>query len=121
MRAMSFRDYLHEMTEESRHNELTAYLMFLAGVMFFVGGILESLSLAENPEWFIFIPYHAESIAGAALGLSLIVSGLSLIVYGIVAGVRYSRKRVWLMQEIRKATRLEEEAFMRKRPGKKSR
>lgn len=121
MRAMSFRDYLHEKSEESRHNETIAYLMFLAGAIFFVGGIMETLSLTENPEWFIFIPYHTEPIAGAVLGLSLTVSGLSLIVFGIATGLNYSRKRNWYMQELRKATTLEEDALMRKRRTKKSR
>ena len=116
---MSFRDYLHEKTEESRHNETLAYLMFLTGAIFFVGGILESLSLAENPEWFIFIPYHTEPLAGAVLGLALIISGLSLIVFGITAGISYSRHRRWYMQELRKATALEEESLMRKKRTKK--
>jgi len=74
---MSFRDYLHEKTEESRHNESVAYLMFLAGAVFFVGGILETLSLAkvilvEDPEWFLFIPYYTKAYVGAVLGLPLI-------------------------------------------------
>mgnify|MGYP006910663535 FL=1 len=45
MKAMSFRDYLHEKAEELRHNETLAYLIFLAGAIFFVGGIIETLSL----------------------------------------------------------------------------
>jgi len=121
MGTMSFRDYLHEKSEESRHNEITAYLMFLAGAIFFVGGILESLSLAENPEWFIFIPYHTEPLAGAALGLALTITGLSLMVFGIAAGIRYSSKRRWYMQELHKATTLEEDSLMRKRHTTKSR
>ncbi|MEM2281413.1 MAG: hypothetical protein QXZ68_05435 [Candidatus Bathyarchaeia archaeon] len=44
---MSFRDYLHEKAEESRHNETTAYLMFLAGTVFFVGGVLETLFISQ--------------------------------------------------------------------------
>ena len=36
MRVMSFRDYLHEKAEESRHNENQAYLMFPAGAIFFL-------------------------------------------------------------------------------------
>lgn len=47
--------------------------MFPAGAIFFVGGILETLNLAETPEWFIFIPYHTEPVEGAVLGLSLII------------------------------------------------
>ncbi len=42
MKAMSFRNYLHEKAEESRHSETLAYLMFLAGAIFFVGDILET-------------------------------------------------------------------------------
>ncbi|GAI03050.1 unnamed protein product, partial [marine sediment metagenome] len=101
MKAMSFRDYLHEKAEESRHNETLAYLMFLAGAIFFVGGILETLSLAGNPEWFLFIPYHTEPIAGAVLGLTLIISGSALLVFGVAAGLSRSRARGWYMQELR--------------------
>jgi len=105
---MSFREYLHEKAEESRYNETCAYLMFLAGTMFFVGGILETLSVGEDPHWFIFIPYYTEPFAGAILGLTLIISGLSLIVFGIVAGLTYSRDRGWYMQELRKANYAED-------------
>jgi hypothetical protein len=121
MKAMSFRDYLHEKAEESRHNETLAYLMFLVGATFFVGGILETLSLTGNPEWFLFIPYHTEPIAGAVLGLTLIISGSALIVFGVAAGLSRSRARGWYMQELRKATSLEELSLKRKKRNKKSR
>ena len=121
MKAMSFRDYLHEKAEESRHNENLAYLMFLAGAIFFIGGILETLSLAGNPEWLLFIPYHTEPLAGAVLGLTLIISGFTLIVFGIAAGLSRSRARSWYMQELRKATSLEELSLRRKKRNKKPR
>jgi len=105
---MSFKEYLHEKAEESRHNETLAYLMFLAGAIFFVGGILETLSLAKEPNWFIFIPYHTEPYAGAVLGLTLIISGMSLTFFGVAVGVSYSRDRGWYMQELRKANSIEE-------------
>lgn len=82
--------------------------MFLAGAVFFVGGILETLSLTENPEWLLFIPYYTEPHAGAALGLTLIISGFSLVIFGIAAGIFCSRDRGWYMQELRKANSLEE-------------
>jgi len=100
---MSFADYSHEKAEESRHNETLAYLMFLAGVVFFVGGILETLSLGESPSWFVIIPYFAEASAGMFLGLTMVISGLSLVVFGLVAGVSYSRGRGWYMRELSKA------------------
>jgi len=115
---MSFREYLHEKAEESRHNEVVAYLMFLAGAMFFVGGILVTLCLAGEPNWLLFIPYHTESHAGAVLGLTLIISGLSLIVFGIATGINYSHERSWYMQELRKANSLEE--VLLSKPAKSS-
>ena len=105
---MSFREYLHEKAEESRHNETCAYLMFLAGTMFFVGGTLETLSVGENPNWFVFIPYYTEPFAGGILGLTLIITGLSLIVFGIVSGLTYARDRGWYMEELRKANAVED-------------
>lgn len=109
---MSFRDYLHEKAEESRHNEMSAYLMFLAGAVFFVGGILETLSLASSlnkiPEWFLFIPYCSELTVGTVLGLSMVISGFTLMILGIAAGINYSKDRSWYMKELQKACSLEE-------------
>jgi uncharacterized membrane protein YiaA len=117
---MSFRDYLHEKAEESRHNETLAYLMFLAGAVFFIGGMLESLSLSQNTSWFLFIPYAAEVTAGSFLGLTLMISGASLIIFGIAAGMNYSHDRGWYMQELCKATSMDE-VMMEKKSGKNNR
>ncbi len=116
---MSFRDYLHEKAEESRHNETVAYLMFLAGTIFFVGGILENLLISGvvgiKPEWFLIIPYYAVFHSGTVLGLALIICGLTLIVYGITTGISYSRDRGWYMNELRKANSMEEVLLSKKR------
>jgi len=117
---MSFRDYLHEKAEESRHNETLAYLMFLAGAVFLVGSMLESLSLSQNPSWFLFIPYCAEATAGSFLGLTLTLSGDSLIIFGIAAGINCSHDRGWYMQELPKATSLDE-VMMEKKSEKNNR
>jgi len=104
---MSFREYLHEKAEESRHNETLAYLMFLAGAVFFVGGILETVALTPEPSWFLFIPYNLNAGAGSFLGLTMIICGFSLTVFGVAAGINYSHDRGWYMQELSKATSVE--------------
>src|SRR3990170_3180590 len=104
---MSIQDYLHEKAEESRHNEVIAYMMFLAGSVFFVGGILSSLSLSEEPSWFLFIPYFAEFTQGMFLELAFLVVGLFLIVVGIATGLHYYRDRSWYMRGLCKASTAE--------------
>lgn len=111
---INFIDYLHEKAQESRNKETQACLMFLAGAIFFIGGILENLCLTKNAEWLIFIPYHTEPLAGAVLGLSLIVSGLCLMVFGIVAGLICRHSRRWYIEELRKITSKEELKLMQR-------
>jgi len=118
---MSFNDYLHERAEESRHNETLAYLIFLAGAVFFVGGMLETLSLSGNYSWFLFLPYSSEPNAGTFLGLTLMISGISLIVFGIATGIHCSRDRSWYMQEVHKTSSLEENLHKKSMKGERKR
>jgi fatty acid desaturase len=111
---MSFSDYMHERAEESRHNETLAYLIFLAGAVFFVGGVLEILSRGRSYSWFLFIPYAAESDAGAFLGLTLIISGICLIIFGLATGIHCSHDRSWYMHEVRKTSDLEMNVMRKK-------
>ncbi len=117
---MSFREYLHEKAEESRHNETSAYMMFLAGAVFFIGGILETLLLDGNPSWFLFIPYFAEATIGTFLGLTLISSGLCLIIFGVAFGIHCSHDRSWYMLEMRKANSLQESESRRTVRGERT-
>ena len=104
---MSLQDYLHEKAEESRHNEIIAYMMFLAGSMFFVGGILSSLSMGREPNWFLFIPYIVDPAQILVLEIALLLTGLLLIFSGIGVGVHYYRDRGWYMRELGKANNAE--------------
>jgi uncharacterized membrane protein YiaA len=112
---MSSHDYLHEKAEESRHNETLAYMMFLAGIMFFVGGILETISLGA-PAWFFIIPYSQQANPGMFLGSTMIISGIGLVIFGIFAAAHYSRDRGWYMQELRKAGTSEDGILRKKLP-----
>ncbi len=101
---MSAQDYFHEKAEESRHNEMVGYIMFLAGAVFFVGGILSALSMGGQLNWLLFIPYSAGS--GQALGLevSFLAVGLVLIGVGIGAGLHFNHDRSMYMNELFEAS-----------------
>ena len=99
---LDLKQYLHEKAQQSRQNEIQACLMFLAGDLFFIGGTLTNLTLTGNPEWFLFIPYHTNLNPGAVLGLSLIISGLSLMFLGVIIALHYHHDRKWYIQELQK-------------------
>lgn len=94
-------DYLHERAEESRHNEILAYLMFMAGAIFFVGGLIETVVTTENPDWFLFFPYKITPHAYSLLGLSMVLSGFTLLVLGIVLGIHYSLDRAVYLSQLK--------------------
>ncbi|MGD8546228.1 MAG: hypothetical protein PVH12_08655 [Candidatus Bathyarchaeota archaeon] len=101
---LNLLQYLHEKAQESRNKEMQGCLMFLAGAIFFAGGLLESLSLTEDPQWFIFIPYHASSVAGAMLGLTMTISGLLLMTFGVVIALKWRINRKSYIEKLRKAS-----------------
>jgi len=92
---------------------MLAYLVFIAGAVFFVGGILITVTTTSSPDWFLFFPYYVSSsepysiLLLSLLGLSLTLSGIALLVYGVGAGLYYAHDRAWYMQELYKAHSLE--------------
>jgi hypothetical protein len=87
-------DYLNVKIEESRHRETQAYLIFVAGVVLLVGGLLEIVIAIEDPDWFLFFPYKLtgdtySQCAYARLGLFMVLNGLFLLVLGILLGISY--------------------------------
>jgi hypothetical protein len=117
---MSFRDYLHEKAEESRHNETLSYLMFVAGAILFIGGILTTLNITTQPDWFIIIPYYTKPDPGTFLALSLVFSGIALTIFGIATGLLCSHERGWYMKELQKASSMDD-AMLHKQTGNSSR
>ena len=99
---ISGTDYVHERAEESRHNETLAYLMFMAGAIFFVGGVLETVIVTENPDWFLFFPYKITPHAPNLLGLFMVLSGFMLLVLGIALGIHYVLDRTFYSNQLKK-------------------
>ena len=98
---VSGMDYIQEKVQESRHNETLAYLMFMAGAIFFVGGIVETLITAENPDWFFFFPYKPSPHVSSLLGLSLELSGFTLLALGIILGIHYALEKAVYMNQLK--------------------
>jgi len=116
---MFFSEYLHEKAEESRHNETVGYFLTVIGSIFLVGGLLETVVVVENPEWFLIIPYHVTHHPYSLLGLSLTTVGLVLICLGIALSIHYARQRSWYMKELQRAQTMEEWKLIRTIKGKK--
>ncbi len=116
---MLFSEYLHEKTEESRHNETIGYLIMITGSVFFVGGLLETiittLIVGSNLEWFLIFPYHFTPQPDSLLGTSLTSVGIVLIILGIVLAFHYARERSWYMKELQRAHSVEEQKLEQKR------
>ena len=95
LRARVFNpDYLNVKIEESRHRETQAYLIFVAGVVLLVGGLLETVIAIEDPDWFLFFPYKwtpdtYSQGAYARLGLFMVLNGFFLLGLGIVLGISF--------------------------------
>lgn len=117
--ALSVRDYLRERAAESRHDEMSAYLMFIAGSVLFVGGVLETLFIAESLGWVLFVPIGLSESPGCLVGLALTLSGLALMVFGLAAGTYFARDRTWYMRELRNASFIDESAVARKKRKKR--
>ena len=112
---LSLREYLREKAAESRHDETSAYLMFIAGSVLFVGGILETLFIAEAVNWILFVPVGFSPTPGCMLGLALTLSGLVLITFGLAAGTYFARDRAWYMKELQNSEVVERNIIRKRR------
>jgi uncharacterized membrane protein len=105
---LGLRDYLHEKTEESRHNETISYLMIVIGAIFLIGGVLETALKVENPDWLLIIPFKLSSDLYSLLGLFFTALGLAFLFSGIVLSVHYAMDRSGYMLELHKMHMIEE-------------
>jgi hypothetical protein len=97
-----------------------AYLMFIAGTIFFVGGILETVTTTSSPDWFLFLPYSFSTGLDGMLGLALTSCGIALLIYGIAMGFFYAHDRAWYMKELHKEHCFETKAMSTKKRRKRN-
>jgi len=98
--ATSFKEYLHEKPEESRHNETIGYLIIILSSIFLLGGMTITVITANNQNWFLFVPYHITFHPYSLLGLAFTLMGTVLLILGLVLIIHYALERSWYMQEL---------------------
>ena len=106
-------DYIHVKIGESSHNETHAYLMFVAGIVLLVGGLLETAITVEDPDWFLLFPYKFalgtyRQWAYARLGLFMVFCGFWLLGLGIVLAITFwydGKKYMDQLNEVYKTNR----------------
>ena len=101
--------------EESAHNEILAYLTIILGATFLIGGFLETIIIAESPQWFLMLPYQQLSHPSVVLGLILTILGFVLISAGFILSVHYDRKKVWYVSQLDESSVLWKEQEKRRR------
>ncbi len=121
---MLLSEHLHEKAEESRHNEAIGYFIANIGTIFFVGGLLETVTTIPNPDWFLIIPYKITPELHdpySLLGLTLTSIGITLLLTGLALSIHYARERSWYMKQLRRASSTEELEIKRKQVEEKLR
>ena len=101
--------------EESAHNEILAYLTIILGATFLIGGFLETIIIAESPQWFLLLPYQQLSHPSGVLGVILTILGFVLISAGFILSVHYDRKKVWYVSQLDESSVLWKEQEKRRR------
>ena len=112
---MSFDEYLREKAAESRHREAVGFSFVVLGMVMLIGGLLITLVITGNPDWFYFIPWKRTSDPTSLMSLSMTLSGFVLTIAGAVYIVFASTDRSWYLKSLKETMedmpKKEEELF----------
>jgi cytochrome c biogenesis factor len=75
----------------------------MTGAIFFVGGIMETMIVADKPDWILFFPYKLTSQVSSLLGLSLEFSGFTLLILGIILSMHYALEKALYLNQMKGA------------------
>jgi hypothetical protein len=68
-----------------------------------IGGLLITLIVVGNPEWFLFIPWKRTSDPTSAISLSMTLSGFVLALAGATYIIFASSERSWYLRSLKDA------------------
>lgn len=107
---------MHRKESDAAHNAIFAYLSVILGAVFLVGGLLETIIVAESPRWFLLVPYKQSPQPSGLLGLILTILGFVLVSSGGILVFFYDRKRTWYLNQLEESSVLmkEKEKLSRK-------
>lgn len=112
---MSFEDYMREKAAESRQKETAGFSLLVLGMVLLVGGLLITLIVVGNPDWFLFIPWKRSSDPTSLISLSMTLSGFVLAFAGATYIFFASSERSWYLMSLRETLehtpKREEEIF----------
>jgi len=112
-----YEEYMRDKVQEYRHREVLAYLTINMGIVFLVGGLLISVTLAENLSWLLILPYEPNIYTTSFIGTILCVFGFVLISGGFILAFHYDREKMWFSKKLKESNVMVEELL---RKGKKN-
>lgn len=98
---MSFEEYLREKAAESRQKETVGFSLIVLGMVLLVGGLLITLIVVGNPDWFLFIPWKRTSDPTSMISLSMTLSGFVLAFAGATYIIFASSERSWYLRSLK--------------------
>ena len=101
LNSISGVDLIWDKIQESRQNQTISFLISIAGVTFFIGGFLETITSAGNPTWLFFVPYKLQPPTQNFVSLFMVISGLMFSVIGVSSCIYYRFDKDYYFQMLK--------------------
>ena len=101
---MLMEDWQHKKAEENAHNEILAFLLIILGTHLLTAGLLVTIIVSGEQEWWLFSIYGQLQTATTSLGLILTITGFAISSAGFILVIHYDRKKSWYRKQIERSS-----------------